>query len=632
MASKLRWFLPASLLVLLAALGAGWLFFASGNSAPVSPAGAAAAVDSAAAVNAPSEETGAARFTVGVEEKYAISFTQEVGFEGTSATSAPPLRWKIAGNWVSTPVEVTPDAVTLRLQLESPQLEFFQDGRQVAGDAAEAMRLGMSLPLLATLTPAGAVQAAHFDRRVDVLSQGLLRAILASSQVVLAEGASWTTEESDTTGVFAASYERTGGKLEKRKLRYVKVATPNGLVTPPKGARFGLMASATIELGPQSALRSLEARERLEVETGPAMPVGVGTVELSLRRVGTRKVAVAQLNRGELVTVALAASQTLGEDPKARDEQLLKGAKLGELFDTLKALPAGEDRGQAAATMQARLRALFTLEPSAAREALARLHELSAEDAGTVIGALSAANTPEAIDALGRVALDAERPLPLRMDATAGLGTVEKPTREGIAQLEALARDPDEGVRSTALLGLGNTARTLDDAEGKPLVNRLMGELAAAKTPEEKILALKALANSADPAILPLVESALADPSEQLRAAAVEALRLLPGPKADALLLGRLASDPSPAVRRSAILAASFRPLGLLVPGLGQALQREPHDSVRLALVELLGSGLEKEPAAAGPLQWTAANDANAEVKKAAMAYLQREVEMAAQR
>ena len=142
--------------------------------------------------------------------------------------------------------------------------------------------------------------------------------------------------------------------------------------------------------------------------------------------------------------------------PEPREAQLRRivgNATLDSLIGELNKLPDDSElRGPAKAKVMQRLTALFELDPAAARAARGLITSDSARDVySPVIGSLSAASTPAAVDALAQMSGDASLDHKIRVDAIAGLGVVEKPAQSGVDQLAELAQDPDVELRSTAI-------------------------------------------------------------------------------------------------------------------------------------------------------------------------------------
>jgi len=244
--------------------------------------------------------------------------------------------------------------------------------------------------------------------------------------------------------------------------------------------------------------------------------------------------------------------------------------------------------------------------------------------ARVVIGALGTAGTPEAQGALAELAESETLDIKLRASAIANLGLVEAPTASTLEALEEQADSETRSVRSTAALALGNAARTLEASGGEDdsTVPGLLERLASATTPADQALYLRALGNTGDARALPVIETALSSPEERVRSAAAEALRFIADPRADALISRALVEDLSPVVRRSAVLAATFRDFVPLMPAMGAALAKDGDERVRMDIVAALGAARKATPAVIELLRGAAEHDPSAEVRKRAAGYL----------
>ena len=140
---------------------------------------------------------------------------------------------------------------------------------------------------------------------------------------------------------------------------------------------------------------------------------------------------------------------------------------------------------------------------------------------------------------------------------------------------------------------------------------------------DEQILYLQALGNSGDARALPAIQRVLSAGGEELRSAAVTALRFIAAEAVDGLIAATLLGDPSVRVRRSAVFAASFRPPLLMLPVLQQSGAARFRARVRGEIVPVLGRSLSL-PGVVSTLQAPGQNDANAEVRQAAAALLTR--------
>ena len=395
--------------------------------------------------------------------------------------------------------------------------------------------------------------------------------------------------------------------------------------------RLTTRSRTTLELGEDVWPEVLEGDEQLGVDAGDGMPKVSHTLRVSLRLLERSRdatlVGLLERERSRLSTMPMASFQAPPQDPKEQYRRLLAGKRFDDLVKDLRSLPQGEkERDDARTRALEQFRALFLLEPAEALKVPGLLHEgMDPLAASPMLGALSAASTPEAVSALSKIVDDAAVTVPVRTDAVAALGMADKPTSEGIQALRGMDSSAQPELRDTAALALGNSAYQLrdEDARGADALSReLSTRYRAAKTPEEQALQLRALGNTQDPASLATIQDALRSPSVPVRQAAVEALRLIPGPVAEQLLASRMLGDPSPDVRKSAVFAAGFRPLLPLLPTLDQVLKRDPADAVRAEAVTLLGSNLGTLPQVRPLLVWTGQNDPNPNIRQSTLGFL----------
>jgi HEAT repeat protein len=201
----------------------------------------------------------------------------------------------------------------------------------------------------------------------------------------------------------------------------------------------------------------------------------------------------------------------------------------------------------------------------------------------------------------------------------------QDPTSEGLEALRGAKRETDGMLRDTAKLALGNAAFQLTDTDEKgaqALVHELNSEYSSAFDSEQQALALRSLGNTRSPDALSSLEGALRSENPLVRQAALEALRVIPDPRADQLLSEALLGDPAPEVRRVAIFASSFRPLAPLLPSLAQALRVDPVDGVRGDVIHLLGEQRAMLPEALVLLAWASQNEPNPDLRKAAASFV----------
>lgn len=628
-------------------LGAAGVWWSSSQPIPVSPGQQAsrASPEPAPQVAAPVPPAPSWRRVWRVGQQYVhelkfeqrISLKQEAAAAPSSKEPVPTLRSVMEAELAATVVERAGDRVYVQYHLRPTSLAFESDGRNALDDRSRATMLAsLRLPFYVHFNAQGAAMAVHMEKGVDLISQNLLRSMVAALQVVTPPEAleRWPAQELDTTGQFEASYQRLEGarEFEKKKLRYRMMTTPEGLRPLGGGAHITASGGTRLVLDTDLWAESLTGEDRVEVNPGKDLPVALGESKFSLRLREKRTVPLLSgaytANRSRLYVSELSVQTVVPQDPKAQLRRTLAGGTLTSLTNELRALRRKDEEqgGPETAALMDRLHALFLLDPASAAQVPALIREERSRNVySSLIGSLSAASTPEAIHALAQVTSDKRLPLPVRVDAIAGLGTATAPNSEGVEELRRLSQDADEQVRGTATLALGNSARSLllgGDPAGDAVLSELEQLLRTESDPARQAVLLKALANTANERALPAIEAALHSEVWVVREAAVGALRLIPNPTVDRLLVERMLSDAAPHVRRGAIFASSFRNLQPLLPAMEQALRSEQEPSVRGDIVRLLGERRNREPRALELLAWVSQNDPSDELRQAAGSFL----------
>ena len=371
--------------------------------------------------------------------------------------------------------------------------------------------------------------------------------------------------------------------------------------------------AATIALGvvSGSALAVLWASHagagaRARGSTNPSPPIACSTREVR----PTVAAAVAP------PAVAGERPAPLDEDEPTRDFQLAQGHTVAELLTAAAA-------GQAGNRLPARLEAVLRVEPDAVAPAVAFVHSGRAER--PIIEALGAAGTAPAQGGLCRLAADLSLPPRVREEAIGALVLIKRPTAPTLLAVARLLDGRPATVRRTARAVAGTVARFGRQehvAESAALERALLAEYARSRRSDDRVSALAALANLGSPAVLAPVESALDDGDHAVRAAAARALRLVPDPAADRLLVGLLRSDRDEAVRAAAIFAAGFRELGPLIDGLAETAETDPVESVRTDSVALLARYANLSPRVTRALAYAADNDPKSNLRQLARAAL----------
>jgi HEAT repeat protein len=570
--------------------------------------------------------------------RYELTSDQQVTFRPAQPGAAVPpgMRFMVQGQWEVGVVSAGAERVDLRVLLRPATFSVNVDGQDaLTPEVRSQLQASLGTSFFVSLDREGRVKLTHFEQGTDVLVQGLLRSFVASTQFVVPgkPGAAWETEEYDSTGQYAAAYRRLdGSRFEKSKKAYSRLASPQGLVSIGQDVHLEVRAQSTFELAEDLWPHSVQAREELTLDAGGGTPPASTSLQLALRLLGRGRDASLSgallARQATLMTLPMASVVGQEQDPMDGYRQVLGGRRFEDMLKDLRSLPTTEkERDDARTLALERLRALFKLQPAEALKVPDALRSgLDPVAASPLIGALSAASTPEALQALSRSIDDSTLQPIVRTDAIAAMGMADVPNREGVDTLRRYSQDANPLFRDTATLALGNASLQMqdDDARGADaLLNELMNAYRTASTPEQQALVLRALGNTRSPRALPVIREALRSGSPLVREAAVVALRNIPDPSVDQLLAERLSVDPAPEVRKSAVFSCGFRPLAPLLPAFQKLLQTDPADAVRAEAVTLLGANRATLPLVDTLLTWTSQNDRSPDIRNIALSFLQ---------
>jgi HEAT repeat protein len=176
-----------------------------------------------------------------------------------------------------------------------------------------------------------------------------------------------------------------------------------------------------------------------------------------------------------------------------------------------------------------------------------------------------------------------------------------------------------------AIYGLGTFARLLtqagNDKESTRLVGLLTSRLPPAQAITRKVDLLLGISNSGSSTALDAVIPLTDDPDEQVRSAAITALRLIDHSGVDEILVSHMTSDSAKRVRLAALGAFSRRsPTDRTVSALqGVALGDREH-AVRLEAVRLMARWMPTMPSLRATLEQVARADSEKTVRETAAA------------
>lgn len=454
------------------------------------------------------------------------------------------------------------------------------EARTAAGetmDGFDAIGGELHAEVLVRRDARGRALSLRFDPAAGPEARNFLKGLVAALEVVGSEGPAdrWAARGSDTTGRYVADYavvsrDADGVRLSRRKT-YEELFV-SGL-PPSDGRPFDVEngGETAIRLDPSGALVSIEGRETI------ALRGRAGELAVDVR--AESSVRVILLDAAARDAAVLAVS-----DHARRRESALAGhgsfapegtriartpVQVGAVAEILSGLAKTKEWTKEAPHAFLALREMLaeSAECRAAAQALLR--------AGT--------HPPEALqvlaDALGSTRDGWRELLPLAAEgsvmAVGALGLAPDAPDEVLRCLSVKAREAGTSEVAIDALGLAgglpaNESRR--DAVGEELLSLLGGE--------RDVQVLGALGNAASPKTLGAILERTGSPDEVVRAAAAYALRKFPSKEAFEAAI-KLASDPSAAVRESAVAALVRRSDDSVRPVLEKAAKQDPHEDVR---------------------------------------------------
>jgi hypothetical protein len=473
-----------------------------------------------------------------------------------------------------------PGSLTLAAALPDVRVSQPEPGaeQQLAALAAE-LRQGFVIAL-----DAGKITEVRSVGSVSTFAANIMRTLAAGFELPAPpapEQLSWTAETSDAAGRYVVELTRLAdaGRYRKRKLHYAETqlraadATGFGLTLLPRV----LESAGELEVR-QNVLQSYRYEEKLESQLGEDAHVGAHN-GFSLRLLESRPAAA--LPPRATKSLANAEPHVVKLDRNALDAAKIGGLSFDDVLATLRrdatspepllpsraAQPAhgAPDRPDDRRLLEhnkafSALAALLRTRPELVPRAAAVIRS-GRPPSNLVLDALAAADTAPSNAALIALAEDPQLAPELSSAASQALTRIETPTARSLEALLRLMHSPRHSL--TAVYGLGTQARHLQEQGETELARRaglaLLEHLASAATDEARIHALRGIANSGLDQCLPAVEAQLTSRSELVRAAAVEALRLMRDPRVDGLIAQRLSEEKHGFALRAALSATKAR-------------------------------------------------------------------------
>ena len=514
---------------------------------------------------------------------------------------------------------------------------FTTSNAQAAGPFEE-LAAELSKPMLANVT-AGLVTQMHLDAEGSAMGVGIRRAVLAALQFPGSPtGRSlWTTVEHDGTGTFEARYQNNGSNSwSKTKVAYRSLTLPKGAsvakdVAPPEVKVVSSQGEVTVANG---QLLQVTNKETLLTRPAPGAALTVSS-QLELTFIGKQaflqelpwEQTVARLqpvapsesfvgrSLDGLATRARISNRSFKDVLAALERTSLQGPPAAGHVNEVPTDPqsrqphetALRDRGSAFFALVA----LIEQDPATVSLIAAAVRRDSPATSILLDGLADAGS--EAAQSALLAWLDGKSiGRQLRAHAAHSIIRVERPTEKVIEALTRLASDPT--LATHAMYGLGTMARKLRESgapqRAEAIGNFLLAQLGKARDTADLVRALRAVANSGHSPAFGAAERFSLHEEPAVRGAAVEAVRLMDAPAADALIARRLRDEPDANARLAVVNAAKPRErTPVLATALEHALVNDANPYVREAILILIARWQKAGGGFEASLQTMAAND-----------------------
>lgn len=458
----------------------------------------------------------------GANRTYDLRQTSTIATQSTEGMVAVARVIELRAGLTARVASASADEILLEMRLSDVSFGE-RRGAELVSDPVTNARL--CEPVVVRLSPDGAVRAVEFPDGVDPDVRDQLRAVVTTYQAVVpgGSGRSYATTETDGTGQYEAHYEAQDPTwIKKSKTRYLRLHE--------ELARAGSVVIGRSEVDIRLTRRRLWVDSISLEETLRIGPPSGGVIEATISarmesRDGAVRVAVdgaaagnatSKKERGSPYTELLACVDAVMEDP----ESLVRGLQLRDLLDA---------------------------RPELADAAVAILDDAS-DDAviHRIFRALELSGTPEAQRALAGVMGGTARQTKQRVFAAMALGGVAEPTRETVESAFQIAMDrvgTPPLVQNGALLSVGRMARRLSAAgaaDARYAKDLLVSAVGAATKPADVAIALRAIGNTADAGLTPIVRPFLDADATTARLAALAAITVLDAPEAADVLIQRI--------------------------------------------------------------------------------------------
>jgi HEAT repeat protein len=528
---------------------------------------------------------------VGTAQQYKVQFDSSMLMNSLGASGAQAMRVQMNCLLDLRTLDVGDESALVGMRLSAIEL-------QVNGNSDPETNRALTAPFRVRYASGGIPEAFEFPTGVTAFHRSMLKNLVRTFQVTMAEGRTWIVQESNASGSYAAAYRRTTPRRVEKTKSHFRGSPKASMLAGAK-----IVSTEDVLLDPQRdwiAAMTVDETLRTKGQAGLAMKIeNYATLELQ-----SRTQAVPPDTWRFVAAAAPPLTETEKPIPRISPPQAHR--------QILAALPELDAATEGRTTWIHRLRDLLRVDASLPAMLLEKMktERISDRTSADLYLALELAGTESAQAALVSVIEDTNWSARDAMRAIVALAGVTQPSPDTIAALwdvveSAPPSEDRQQLVSTATLALGslgNAMRASNDPEYPILRERLVsGALSGTGSDfyaEERTNYVHALGNTGDASLASEVATFLDDGAPAVRRAAALSLGNLGTDQVAGELMSSFNQESSSAVRGAIAesLVAWTTPSASAMASIGASVRAEPDENTRYNMARFLGANLKNFP------------------------------------
>ncbi len=458
------------------------------------------------------------------------------------------------------------DDVVLGWRLDGlEQFDVTMQGSPVTS-IAEARAAFAGREVFVDVSPTGAVRGLRFDDDTPELVRATMKMLAAELQVQVPgrPTRTWSAVESSPHGRAETAYAQlSGGRLRKTRPHGYGALRSLPWLNPQHAAQT-VDYAANAHLDPTGRLVSLAVRERTTVNAGKTTALDVDTTAILTLR-GTASATVARMS--DLATAVAVGIDSIDVSLQAERNALLGRANGLTWDDVDRGVRGFSGPSETFSRWLWRTTGLLKLEPELCDSFVPLFDEAGFDETrrGLILDILVSTGHAHAQQVVRQLIASPTARANLRSYVAyiGRLSLLDAPDADSARFALALYDGSEGHAKTAAAYAMGSIVSKLppgDDELRAELNQRLIDDLIAEPSAQERAGLLVALGNAGQAENLPVIREAATSPASAVRAAAASALRKTPGPQTATVLVG-LAADRNHEVQRAALRVLDGHPL-----------------------------------------------------------------------